>query len=313
MPKILLTSVLAALGLSGLLLASAAAPRPAALTLPLQTAAQLCAPGATKCQALCPETDCVQNVTAPLISLTTVKALAAATGLEVSVSDEVIDGKTYLNMLRLGLPDEPDEEVSSLQTPAMVGRGGELYYRASSVLGFLIQQGGEARFSSLPGLSLEVRGRVIGLQLGSAAQGEELLRELSFTFLEALLPEAFRPAAQCPSPESCSSSSPIVSARMSSGESYRVQTGLAEGEVVMLALPLSAQGPDDASYAVAVSPVDDQGWAEFSVSEAPKRFVSRREAVLSRPENRGNALLVRVTNTPLNDLWGGIIQPAQVK
>ena len=110
---------------------------------------------------------------------------------------------------------------------------------------------------------------------------------------------------------------------------HTIQTGLPAGEVVMLitaetpnnepveyigtpadATPPTSE-PDGASYAFSIAEVQAGGMATFRASAAQLNFTADIRGLSPQGGGRKSALLVRVTNTPLNNLKSGIFVPAE--
>lgn len=90
-------------------------------------------------------------------------------------------------------------------------------------------------------------------------------------------------------------------------EEHRVQTGLKPGEVVLLATKRAGS-----NYDLDTAPVQADGTAVLSIAPTKLRFVSDPAQLGPYPSGgRINALLVRVSNIPLNQLRQGIFVPAQ--
>lgn len=99
-----------------------------------------------------------------------------------------------------------------------------------------------------------------------------------------------------------------VSYNLTGDPQHRVQTGLPAGEVVLLVTRQSA-GND---YETDTAEVQPDGSAGLRSGRGKLRFVSSVDQLSPYPSGgRIPALLVRVTNVPLNNLKAGIFTPAQ--
>jgi len=90
---------------------------------------------------------------------------------------------------------------------------------------------------------------------------------------------------------------------------HTLQTGLNPGEVVML---MTRARKGQAEYLGDVAPVQPDGSVRLVSSSSRLRFVTDPAQLTPSPsDGRVPALLVRVTNVPLNNLKAGILTPAQ--
>jgi hypothetical protein len=94
---------------------------------------------------------------------------------------------------------------------------------------------------------------------------------------------------------------------------HTVKTKLHPGEVVLLALRTDTSTPDHVgAFVTDVAPVEEGGLVTFKIPQAKIRFIFNPTQLGPEPSGgRINALLVRVTHTPLNNLKSGIVVPAQ--
>ncbi|RTR25341.1 hypothetical protein [Deinococcus radiophilus] len=270
------------------------------LLAPILSGNLLCIPG-TDHEPLNGLGGCQENA---LLALSTVRQLAQAAGMTAAVADETLDGQVYRDALTIstGL----HEGTRTIQLPSQLRRDGEVYYSAATVLKSLTEIVPDAYLTPLPRLGMQVSGLNVDFGLATASEAQRFLDDLSFPLVTTLLPEVFEGTAECPDEKTCEFVLPTVASPATAQLSRRVQTGLPAGEVVMLVMP---EPKDGGGYYVATAPVQAGGWAELRVREQPQQFVTDTAAVLAKPENLGHALLVRMTNTPLNDLASGIIQP----
>lgn len=136
-------------------------------------------------------------------------------------------------------------------------------------------------------------------QLGSVAKpvkGGQFYPALYGALLTALL-----------NPDPAQPSLPMNRYMAGRGATQRVRTPLKPGEAVML-VSRTVTG----MYLVDIASVQKDGSAELHTPQRDLRFVDGLDQLTPSRQGRVNALLVRVTNVPLNQLKTGIFLPAQL-
>lgn len=133
---------------------------------------------------------------------------------------------------------------------------------------------------------------------GSQTVGRAFYSGLAPTLVGQLLP---------PAPPN-GSRTLTVSYNLTGGSLHHVQTALPAGEVVLL-VNRESQGNN---YETDTAEVQPDGSARLRSSKGKLRFTSSMDQLSPYPSGgRTPALLVRVTNVPLNNLKSGIFLPAQ--
>lgn len=132
----------------------------------------------------------------------------------------------------------------------------------------------------------------------SQTVGRDFYGRLAVTLVEQLLPPPLPNAPRTLS----------VGYNLTGGSLHRVRTSQPVGEVMLL---VTRQSQGD-NYETDVAEVGPDGSVQLRSRQARLRFVSSLNQLSPYPSGgRIPALLVRVTNTPLNRLNSGILVPAQ--
>ncbi|MFC6591184.1 hypothetical protein ACFP81_03490 [Deinococcus lacus] len=187
--------------------------------------------------------------------------------------------------------------------------GEAAYYSAAQVISFIAQVTDGAYLTATPRLTLHTERTALDMGPVSPQRLREFFSaDLPMAVATALLPHILDKPLSCKEENVCNY--PGVSTIVWGEQPQRIQTGLAAGEVaVILTAGPRLEPSGDPGVITSVGIVEPGGWATFYLPSAPARLVADPAQITLRPEDAGNALLVRLTNTPLNNLKAGIVQP----
>ncbi|GAA0499653.1 permease prefix domain 1-containing protein [Deinococcus depolymerans] len=170
-------------------------------------------------------------------------------------------------------------------------RHGAAFFEASSVVNLLVQAR-SVRFSGYTSPRMQVGNATLLLNAGPEDIGAAFYNSSNSVFLSALTGQPIW-------------GSYFVEEK--TGPEHLISTGLRAGEAVML---VTSRG--GTHFMVDTGKVDTQGRLSVHSQDRQLRFVSSLDQLgpyLSG--GRRSALLVRITNLPLNDLRSGVFVPAQ--
>ncbi|MDO4262706.1 MAG: hypothetical protein Q4C67_00740 [Deinococcus sp.] len=198
--------------------------------------------------------------------------------------------------------------INGIGTEPSFVQGGEAYYSASQVLGFIAQVSAGAQFTATPRLTLHTDRATLDMGPLSPQQTRELLSELGWVAAQALLPHFLEQPLTCTQEGECEYPGSMIAV---GGDPFqRIQTGLPAGEVALILTAAPQVEPSGHPGVLAsVGVVEAGGWAKFSHLPTPVRLVGDPAKVTLRPQDAGNALLVRLTGVPVSELAQGTVQP----
>ncbi|WP_261663639.1 hypothetical protein [Deinococcus sp. Marseille-Q6407] len=200
--------------------------------------------------------------------------------------------------------------LTGIGTGPRFKQGGKAYYSASTILGFTAQVTDGAYFTATPQLSLHTGRATLNMGPVSPQRQREFFSGLAASAAGILLQPLLNRPLSCDAPDVCHY--PGISTYVWGGHPQRIQTGLPAGEVALLVMTGQGLGPEQTPGIItAASLVQPGGWATFYLPQAPAQLVTDPARITLQPQDAGNALLVRLTGTPLDQLAGrGIVRGA---